>query len=153
MCLFLSGKSVSQDLFPGTPAPEAALSLPALYRELGPQGKAPGIRLCTELGSWLEAAFAPPFAILPPSCPACIWANGQMNSIPDRSVGALWVGSVRKVEDLLQRQGQREEAPLPSFSSQRDTEQRALTYLCSHLFSAGYQLSGSMVHPQNLTVK
>lgn len=141
---------MSQDLFPGTPAPETALCLPVLYGGPGPQGKALVLG-CSECGSWAEAAFGTPFA-LPHCCPRCIWGNGQMHSTPNRSVGALWVGSVRKVEDLLRRQGQREEAPLSFFFHHTETQNKEPRLTCSRLLSADYQLTGSMVHPQNVKV-
>ena len=94
-------------------SPRSCAQLACVVRGPDPQGKARGIGLCTELGSWMDDACGPPFALLPHSCPGCIWGNGQMNSIPDRSVGALWVGSVRKVEGLRQRQGAEGGRPSP----------------------------------------
>ena len=84
LCLFLSGKSMSQDPFPGTPALEAALGLPGCAGDLAlsrtPQQ---GTWSWAEYPAWLldggclwSSNCYPPTSG-DPSHPRCIWGNGM----------------------------------------------------------------------------
>lgn len=143
---------MSQDLFPGTPALETALSLPILCRGPSPQGlqeRALGLRLCTELGSWVEAAFGPPAAILPSLLPRM---HERMNSVPHSSIGTPLGGLSGEGKGPSTKTGAEGGCPSPIFLSHRDTEQRALSYLNFCLFSAVDQLTGSIVHLHEIKV-
>lgn len=84
LCLFLSGKSMSQDPFPGTPAQEAALTLPWCAGDLAlsrtPQQ---GTWSWVEYLAWLLDGGCLWFSnCYPPtlddcSCPGYIWVKGM----------------------------------------------------------------------------
>ena len=139
------------------PAQEAALSLSvhAENPDLLDSHNECGTWPCNECWTWflvtgcLWSSKCHPPSSGGHSCPGHIWGNEmtEFHSWWFRKCLLCLLNGEGK--DLLPRLEWKEKgSPLPSCSSCRDAEQRALTYLSSCLFSAAYQLTSSMVHLQ-----